>query len=100
MVAAMVMFPLAALSRFNRKGFVQAVAMGAIGVAVMAAVVLSSPAMYERFFGLDASMSVGGVSITPVVARNVGAAYRRWGQRPLVRKRRWLVVDPDRPVLP
>lgn len=63
MVAAMVMFPLAALSRFNRKGFLQAVAMGVGGVAVMAAVVLSSPAMYERFFGLDASMSVGGVSI-------------------------------------
>jgi O-antigen ligase len=63
MVAAMVMFPLAALSRFDRKGFLQAVAMGVSGVAVMAAVVKSSPAMYERFFGLDASMSVGGVSI-------------------------------------
>jgi O-antigen ligase len=63
MVAAMLMFPLAALSRFDRKGLLQAVGMAAAGVAVMAAVIFSSPAMYERFFGLDASMNVGGVAI-------------------------------------
>jgi O-antigen ligase len=63
MIAAMLMFPLAALSRFDHKGVVQAAIMVMGGAAVLAAVILSSPMMYERFFGLDASMNVGGVAI-------------------------------------
>jgi O-antigen ligase len=63
MVAAMLMFPLAALSRMDRKGVLQAVGMALAGAGTMALLLMFSPMMRERFFGLDASMHVGGVAI-------------------------------------
>ena len=63
MAAAVLMFPLAALSRFDRRGVMQAVGMAVAGIGSLAAVVLVSPWMHARFFGMDASLNVGGVAI-------------------------------------
>lgn len=63
MVVAVVMFPLAALSRRDFKGVATAAAMALTGAAALGAAVSLSPMLRERFFGLDASMQVGGVAI-------------------------------------
>ena len=63
LVAALALFPLAALTRGDRRGWATALWFGALAVAALVAAVFLSEAMYERFFGFDATLTVGGVNI-------------------------------------
>jgi O-antigen ligase len=57
------MIPLAALVRGRRRDVVFAIAAVVIGAGSIAAALALSPTIYERFFGYDANMNVGGVAI-------------------------------------
>lgn len=63
MVVTLALFPLSFLLRGDRRGVLAAVMMGLAGVVVLGGVLMVSETMQERFFGRDASLSVGGVSI-------------------------------------
>jgi O-antigen ligase len=56
------MFPLAAACRGDWRGIARAAAIAGLGAAVLLAAIFLSDAMYERFFGYDANMTVGGVT--------------------------------------
>lgn len=60
LVAAVMLFPLAAIVRGDRKGLAVSVWVGALGVAGLVAAVMLSDTMYERFFGYDRTLNVGG----------------------------------------
>jgi O-antigen ligase len=60
LVAAVMLFPLAAFVRGDRKGLAVSLWAGAVGVAGLVAAVLLSDTMYERFFGYDRTLNVGG----------------------------------------
>jgi O-antigen ligase len=63
LVAAMVLFPLAAIVRGDAKGVAFAVGSIAAAALALAAAVTFNDTIHERFFGLDASMQVGGVAV-------------------------------------
>lgn len=63
LVAALALFPVAALVRGDRRGWLTAVWFGALAAGALLAAVFLSETMYERFFGFDATLAVGGVNI-------------------------------------
>ena len=63
LAAALVLFPLAAVVRGDAKGFAFAAGTAAVGVLVVAAALTYSETIYQRFFGYDSTMEVGGVWI-------------------------------------
>ena len=63
LVASLFLFPIAALVRGGRRGLLTAAVMAVLAVAALLAAVFLSETMYERFFGYDATMEVGGVTI-------------------------------------
>ena len=92
MVAGMLMIPFAALIRGDKKGIFYSLAAGVVGAVALGLGIMLSPKMQERFFGLDASMNVGGVAVnasgrtamwemlwndafkTPILGRGVGSS--------------------------
>lgn len=63
LVAALMLFPLAALIRGDGRSFRNAVGMGVLGLAALVAGVLLSDTMYDRFFGYDRTLNLGGFYI-------------------------------------
>jgi O-antigen ligase len=63
LVAALALFPIAALIRGDRRSWVTTVLLGALAAGALGAAVFLSETMYERFFGFDATLAVGGVNI-------------------------------------
>jgi O-antigen ligase len=63
MLAILVMYPLSFLLLGGRKNIAMAVMMLVVGVSALTVLILSSDDLQRRFFGEDASMSVGGVAI-------------------------------------
>jgi hypothetical protein len=63
LVAALVMVPFAAAVRGNARGIAFAVASVAAGALALAAAVTFNERIHERFFGLDATLRVGGMYV-------------------------------------
>ena len=63
LVAGLVLVPLAALVRGNARGVAFAVGGVLSGVLTLAAAVTFNERIHERFFGLDATMRVGGIYV-------------------------------------
>lgn len=63
LVAALILFPLAAAVRGDAKSLAFAGGTAVLGGLVLAAALAFSPLIYDRFFGYDSTMQVGGVWI-------------------------------------
>ena len=63
LVACLALFPLAAMIRGDRRSVVATAWFTAVAAAALLAAVFLSDTMYERFFGFDATLTVGGVNI-------------------------------------
>jgi len=63
MVASLLLFPIGIALRGDRKNIIFATIILTAGAIAFAAAVMSYKPLYDRFFGYDASMSVGGVSV-------------------------------------
>jgi O-antigen ligase len=63
LVASLLLFPLAFALRGDRKSIMLAVLILALGGISFGAAVMSYKPLYDRFFGYDASMSVGGLNV-------------------------------------
>jgi O-antigen ligase len=63
MAASLALFPLLYLLRGDSKSVVKGTVIGAVGVAIFLACIFLSQEMYDRFFGFDASLQVGGVTL-------------------------------------
>jgi O-antigen ligase len=73
LVAALALFPLAALVRGGRRGLFTTVALAALAVAALLAAIFLSETMYERFFGYDATLEVAGVTVNASGRRDMWA---------------------------
>lgn len=63
MVTILAMYPLSYALLGGRKNISLAVLMLIVGVGSLTTLILASDEMYQRFFGYDASLEVGGVAI-------------------------------------
>lgn len=63
MVACLIQFPLAMCCRGDAKSITRALFMTVVAASALAASILLSKSMYDRFFAYDANMNVGGVMI-------------------------------------
>lgn len=84
LVAALFLFPLAAASRGDWRGFVKAAVVLAVGAAALTAGILLNDEMNRRFFGYDADVSVGGVAINTSGRTEVWSTLWRSAQESLV----------------
>lgn len=63
LAAALLLVPLAALVRGRKSDFGFAIGSAVLGAAAVGAALALNPRIYERFFGYDANIEVGGVAI-------------------------------------